>query len=106
MPQPFGPRLRAHHCAVAPPFTLISLCAQHRPSATLADRSSPCASAKPTIISYIRPVPPVLPQLVKHAKLMRRTATIDQLNPHRNGRSAITDRVRRLLRPQLPRPPK
>ena len=49
-------------------------------------------------------VPPVLPQQVEHAQLMRRLPAIDQPNPRCNSPIAITNRMLRLLRPQLPGP--
>ena len=49
-------------------------------------------------------VPPVLPQQVKRAQLMRRLHAIHQLNPRRDGPIAIADQRRWMLRPQLPGP--
>ncbi len=46
-------------------------------------------------------VPPALPQQVKHAQLAPRFPDIDQPNPRRYGPIAITDRMLRMMRPQL-----
>ena len=49
-------------------------------------------------------VPPILPQQVKRAQLMRRIPTIDQLNARRDGPVPIADQMLRMLRPLLPGP--
>ena len=49
-------------------------------------------------------VPPVLPQQVKRAQLMRRLPAIHQLNPRRDGPVPIADQMLRMLRPLLPGP--
>ena len=49
-------------------------------------------------------VPPVLPQQVERAQLMRRIPAIDQLNPRRDGPVPIADQMLRMLRPLLPGP--
>ena len=49
-------------------------------------------------------VPPVLPQQVKQGQLMRRFPAINQLNPRCYGLVLISDRMRRMMRAQLPSP--
>ena len=44
-------------------------------------------------------VPPILPQQVKSAQLMRRLPAINQLNPRRDGPIAVADQMRRMMRP-------
>ena len=54
--------------------------------------------------SHCPNVPPILPQQVKRAQLMRRFPAINQLNPRCDGPIPIADQMRRMLGPQLPGP--